>query len=166
MNTVEIIGSIHGSPGDALKLLEESVQLKSVALRDVDVTDVASRALGRMLDEGVSEASKLSYTAGQKPSVVVYDNEGGAKLFFDVVEAYDNELVVKVATNMVTDAIYAYEPDATRDEAVRQIIAVAEIYGYVKVRIPMTDALRTLCKAAAWHYSVTVLLSDIPGNLV
>lgn len=162
MNTVEVIGSIHGSPGDALKLLEEAVRLKEVALRDVDVTAVASRALGRMLDEAVVDASKLSYTAGQRPSVVVYDNDGGVKVYFDVVEAYDNELVVKVATNMVTDAIYAYEPDATRDEAVRQIIEVAEIYEYVKVRIPMTDALRTLCRAAAWHYSVPVLLNDIP----
>ncbi|MCQ2172171.1 MAG: hypothetical protein MJZ17_05405 [Bacteroidales bacterium] len=165
MDTTEIIGSIHGSPGDALKLLEESVHLKSVVLRDVDVTAVASRALCRMLDEAVVAASKLSYTAGQRPSVVVYDNDdGGIKAYFDVVEVYDDELVVKVATNMVTDAIYAYEP--ARDEAIRQIIEVAEIYGYVKVRIPMTDALRTLCKAAAWHYSVTVLLNDIPGKLV
>lgn len=163
MDTTEIIGSVHGSPGDALKLLEESVQLKSAALRDVDVTDVASRALGRMLDEAVVAASKLSYTAGPSPSVIVYDNDGGIKVYFDVVEVYDDELIVKVATNMVTDAIYyTYESDA---EAIRQIIEVSEIYGYVKVRIPMTDALRTLCRAAAWHYSVPVLLNDIPGKL-
>lgn len=161
MNTVEIIGSIHGSPGDALRLMDEAVRLKEVVFRTVDVA-AAIRALGRMLDEGVSEASKLSYAAGSSPSVVVYDNDGGAKLLFNVVEVYDDELVVKVATNMITDAIYAYEPDETRDEAVRQIIEVAEIYEYVKVRIPMTDALRTLCRAAAWHYSVPVLLNDIP----
>ena len=165
MDTTEIIGSIHGSPGDALKLLEEAVRLKEVALRDVDVTS-AIRAIGRMLDEAVANASKLSYTAGQKPSVVVYDNDGGIKAYFNVEVVYDDELVVKVATNMVTDAIYAYEPAETRDEAVRQIIEVAEIYGYVKVRIPMSEALRTLCKAAAWHYSVPVLLNDIPGKLV
>lgn len=164
MDTTEIIGSLYGSPGDALKLLEESVHLKSVALRDVDVTDIAARALGRMLDEGVSEASKLSYTAGPSPSVIVYDNDGGIKVYFDVVEVYDDELLVKVATNMVTDAIYAYEHE-TRDEAVRQIIEVAEIYEYVLVRIPMSDALRTLCRAAAWHHSVPVLLNDIPGKL-
>ena len=167
METVEIIGSLYGSPGDALKLLQESAHLKSIALKDVDeeVVSIASVALGRMIDEEVSEASKLSYTAGPRPSVSIYNNDGDIKLSFDVVECSDETAVVLVETGTIIDAVEAYGSQRNKDIALHPLAQANGIYGYIKIRIPMSDALQALCKAAAWHYSVPVLLNDIPGKL-